>query len=160
MYCKSCGSKLRNGSKFCSKCGKAIEKDDVDNKSTSEKKREEKKEVIDGEIISSNDKKNKKNNNNLIYCRNCGQEISSDSVICPICRYHLVNKSTETSSVEVIMICLFSFFIPIVGLVLWAIFKDEDRSKAKKALISSLIGIFLGLLLFFLVLVFLIFIFS
>lgn len=160
MYCKSCGCKLRSESKFCSNCGEVVEKDTDKVKSTREEKVKKKKEVIDGEVISDNDKNNKNNNDNTIYCRNCGQEIPINSDICPICRYHLVNKSTETSTVEVIMICLFSFFIPIVGLILWAIFKDEDRPKAKKALIAAITGILIALLLVFLIFMFLIIVFS
>ncbi len=157
MYCKSCGNKLRSGSKFCSKCGEVIENENDSIKASNKDKKKIEKEVVKGEVILDREKVE---DTNLIYCRNCGQEIPSDSTICPICRYHLVSNSTETSTLEAIMICLFSFFIPIVGLVLWAIFKDEDRSKAKKALISALSGMLVGLLFVFFIFIFLILIFS
>lgn len=159
MYCKYCGNEVRSGSKFCSKCGERVDDFKLGTDSTSEKKVKKKREVVEAEVLLEGSTSNN-DNDNLMYCRHCGQEISENSVICPICHYHLSNDRSETSSVESVMICLFSFFIPLVGFVLWAIFKDEDSSKAKKALISSIIGVVLGLFLVILVFIFVIFIIS
>lgn len=155
MYCKNCGNKLRANSTFCPKCGKKVlkEKDKDEDKEVIEasfKEKEEKEEKKTKTV----EKENREEEKDVMYCKNCGKEISIDAKICPKCGYNLKGRVSTVDSFTNFVICAVSFFIPIVGFILWVVLRNENNNKAKNALIASCIGLFMSFLLTLLVIVF------
>lgn len=80
-----------------------------------------------------------------MYCRFCGKNIAEDSKYCPYCgapvyqedfypRPRQENGSGFGWGVP-------GFFIPIVGLILFLVWKNEMPVRAKSAGIGALIGV-------------------
>lgn len=76
------------------------------------------------------------------YCYNCGKEVLDEAVVCVGCGVSLKNKTntdSETNADNVIYL-LIGLFVPVVGLILWLIWRDEYPNRAhncgKGALIS------------------------
>lgn len=84
-----------------------------------------------------------------MYCKNCGQEIDDKAVICPKCGVQVAECKTSTDSSS-FGYALLGFFIPIVGLILFLIWKDEyplrAKSAGKGALISVIVSVVLGII--------------
>lgn len=135
MYCKKCGRELKKESKFCNQCGNKVVVDD--------KKKLEEKEIG-----------GKGNEREKFYCRNCGKSIDKNSNVCPECGYHLSKGNQNNDSVENFFIYLVSLFIPLVGIIIWMVTKEESPNRARTALILSLIStglIFIFVILFLLI---------
>lgn len=74
-----------------------------------------------------------------MYCRNCGKEIDNNLVQCPYCNTPIVPGKNVVDSGSVwwgVLGCC----IPIVGLVLYIVWKDTKPESAKKAGIGAIIG--------------------
>ena len=89
----------------------------------------------------------------MAYCRNCGQRIDDESNLCPFC------GETQSSSVQVrqsggqvvvdnggFLWGLLGCCIPIVGLVLFLVWKDTKPRTAKAAGIGALVSVIIGVL--------------
>lgn len=86
-----------------------------------------------------------------MYCKNCGQEIDDKAVICPKCGVQVAECKTSTDSDSSSFgYALLGFFIPIVGLILFLIWKDEyplrAKSTGKGALVSVIVSVVLGII--------------
>lgn len=101
----------------------------------------------------------------MAYCRNCGSPIDDKALICPKCGIPQadISQSITTSQTDSggFGWGVLGFFLPIVGLVLFLIWKDEKPRSAKfagiGALISAGVGIVIAILYFFLFFLFLCF---
>lgn len=75
------------------------------------------------------------------YCTKCGKEIMDDAVICTGCgcaqEVTTAKNDIDSSSVG---FALLGFFIPIVGLILYFVWKESQPLKAKSAGKGALIG--------------------
>lgn len=75
------------------------------------------------------------------YCTKCGKEIMDDAVICTGCgcaqEVAPAKVDTDSSSVG---FTLLGFFIPIVGLILYFVWKESQPLKAKSVGKGALIG--------------------
>lgn len=132
MFCGECGKKIKEGSKFCTGCGTKVEP--ISTVSTSIKKEEvmgvednnvteENKEVIEKvENTKSNNTENVVNNNGTTNYNNQN-----------------VNYNVKVDKPSALFNIL-SFFVPIVGLILFLTMKDETPKKAKSIGIAALIG--------------------
>ena len=82
------------------------------------------------------------------YCSHCGKEIFDEAVICPNCGCavagndlkRITRKDTPSTGLNIL-----SFFIPIVGLILYLLLKDEEPKKANAVGKWALIGVGVGL---------------
>lgn len=97
------------------------------------------------------------------YCSKCGKEIMDEAVICPGCgcaQENNVQNNVQGNSVPQIKEALsdiqkeawsnigwslLGFFIPIVGLILYLVWKETSPSKAKAAGYGALIGFVISL---------------
>lgn len=72
-------------------------------------------------------------------CKNCGKEFS-DGAFCPYCGtpQYTVHKSNDGSSVGYAILC---FFFPIIGLILYLVWKDEYPLRAKSCGKGALISV-------------------
>ena len=79
-----------------------------------------------------------------MYCNNCGEQIDDKAVVCPKCGVPVKNKNL-TNDASSAGFAVLSFFIPLIGLILYLIWKDEYPLKAKScgkgALISVIVSV-------------------
>lgn len=75
------------------------------------------------------------------YCTKCGYEINEEAVVCPHCGCS-VNKSISNDSNSKGWWCLgfFTslFFTPIIGLILWLVWRDSEPMKARQVGLGTL----------------------
>lgn len=82
-----------------------------------------------------------KNEEKKVYCTFCGKEILESDVICPYCKKRVKSShGFDGLDSQTKLICILSFLVPIMGLVLWIIYKDNDGEKAEKVLNSAIVG--------------------
>ena len=83
----------------------------------------------------------------MAFCKNCGAQIDDQAVICPSCG---VSQTTTPAVVDkggfgwgVLGCC-----IPIVGLILFLVWKDTKPKTAKAAGIGALVSAIAGVLIY------------
>lgn len=92
-----------------------------------------------------------------MYCKNCGEQISEHAEICIHCGVRVKNARGEDKpnwAVNILTLCC----VPLVGLVLFFVWKDEKPIAAKSALTFFFIN--LGLIILFYIAMLLIGLFS
>ncbi len=73
-----------------------------------------------------------------MYCPNCGEQIDDKAVICPKCGVPtkiMVQDDAPSKGFAVL-----GFFIPLLGFILYLVWKSETPLKAKSAGKGALIG--------------------
>ncbi len=83
----------------------------------------------------------------MAYCKNCGAPIDDKAVICPSCGVPQTTASPDSGGFgwSVLGCC-----IPIVGLVLFLVWKDTKPNSAKAAGIGALVSVGATVLMYFL----------
>lgn len=91
-----------------------------------------------------------------MYCRKCGKELDDEAVICPYCGCSTSGGKVNDS--KNMGYAVLGFFLPVVGFILWLMWKDEYPLRAsscgKGALVSVILSVVSSLL--YVVVVFLI----
>ena len=81
----------------------------------------------------------------MAFCRNCGQQIDDRAAVCPHCGVAQENKPQVVDNGGFgwggLGCC-----IPIVGLVLFLVWKDTKPKTAKAAGIGALVSVGIGIL--------------
>ncbi|MBQ4108968.1 MAG: zinc ribbon domain-containing protein [Clostridia bacterium] len=90
-YCKKCGKELREGAKFCNKCGAVVPETKAEEKSIEEVKTTEKEKV--GVV------REKVYSGKIHKCPNCGEILEKFSVYCPSCGKE-IPKEVEVSVIS------------------------------------------------------------
>ena len=72
-----------------------------------------------------------------MYCKNCGREIDDKAVICPKCG---VPQEVKPSDEGGFGWSLLGCCIPIVGLVLYLVWKNEKPKTAKDSIKGGIVG--------------------
>lgn len=86
-----------------------------------------------------------------MFCTNCGKEISDMAEICPSCgvRVKNINKASKvdvpSTGLNLIACCF-----PIVGIVLYFVWKDEKPNSAKSVCHWAIGGVVLTVILYIL----------
>lgn len=76
-----------------------------------------------------------------VYCTYCGKEILQSQTTCPHCSKRVVKSAIYNQyDLETKLLIVVSFFIPILGILLWIVLKNQEE-KAKVILVAALIGI-------------------
>ena len=83
-----------------------------------------------------------------MYCKNCGSEIDDKAAICPKCgvpvrQINQVNEDDAPSTGFAVL----GFFFPLIGLILYLVWKDQSPLKAKSTGKGAIIGVVVGVLL-------------
>jgi hypothetical protein len=78
----------------------------------------------------------------MAYCKNCGKEVNENQAVCLECGV----STRELGAVHAIddggfLWGVLGFFVPIVGLILWLIWKDERPNTAKAVGIGALVNV-------------------
>lgn len=83
------------------------------------------------------------------FCSNCGKEVSDQAVVCPHCGCAVQNDALDVPSMG---LNILSLFFPLIGLILYLVFRDKTPRKAaavgKFALIGFIAGIGLTILMY------------
>ncbi len=88
----------------------------------------------------------------MAYCRNCGAQLHDQAVICPTCG--VPQKTTPTANdTGSIGWGLLGCCIPMVGLILFLVWKDTQPNNAKKAGMGALISVILGVVFYVIMIV-------
>jgi uncharacterized membrane protein YvbJ len=84
------------------------------------------------------------------FCSRCGKEIFEEAVICPHCGCavspNYVAREVDEPSIGY---AILGFFIPLVGLILYLVFKEKTPMKAKSAGLGALVGFVIGIIISF-----------
>lgn len=81
----------------------------------------------------------------MAYCKRCGAPISDQAMVCPSCGAEQYTPPTMQDNGGIgwgILGCC----IPIVGLVLFLVWKDQKPKTAKAAGLGALVAVILGAL--------------
>lgn len=85
------------------------------------------------------------------YCTKCGKELMDEAVVCPGCGCPqgngMVSNPADSSSFGW---ALLGFCIPIVGLILYLVWKDSTPLKAKSAGKGALVSVIVGVVFYIL----------
>lgn len=83
------------------------------------------------------------------YCTNCGSPLSDDQEFCLNCGVRI--KSNESEQIEdkgSVGFSILSFFIPIVGLIIFLMWQEKSPKTAKQAGFWALIGFVINILVY------------
>ena len=83
-----------------------------------------------------------------MFCKNCGKEIDPSAVVCPNCgcatdNYSPAKKTSEDDSSS-FGYAILGFLIPLVGLILYFVWKDSMPLRAKSVGKGALVGFITG----------------
>lgn len=88
----------------------------------------------------------------MAYCRYCGKPISDVAVVCPSCGAQQGSGMVKRADNGGFLWGLLGFFVPIAGLILYLMWRDERPRTAKAAGIGALVSVIARAVLIFLVL--------
>ena len=94
-----------------------------------------------------------------MYCVNCGREIDNNAVICVNCGTNVQRSAAPAPDTGGFGWGALGFFVPIVGLILYLVWRLEKPLTAKSAGVGALVGFGLGILFFIIYFMFMIFMF-
>lgn len=91
----------------------------------------------------------------MAFCKNCGKEIDNNAAICSNCGASQNATSSQPTVVDNggIGWGLLGCCIPIVGLILFLVWKDSKPKTSKAAGIGALVGVILAVLYYIVVVV-------
>lgn len=87
-----------------------------------------------------------------MYCPNCGSEIDVNAEICVNCGVNVLNFGKQNTAaindksniwVNLLSLCC----VPLLGIIMFFVWKNEQPKAAKSALIFALIGISISIIL-------------
>lgn len=76
-----------------------------------------------------------------MYCENCGAEIAKEAYACPKCGVNVnKNKINVEDKPNMALNIVSLLLLPILGIILYFVWRKETPVKAKSILIYALIG--------------------
>ena len=75
------------------------------------------------------------------YCTHCGKEINEEAVMCVHCGCSTKPEREKEPDSDNIGWGFLGFFVPLVGFILWLMWKDEAPKKAKNLGIGALVSV-------------------
>ena len=88
-----------------------------------------------------------------MFCSKCGKEIPDEAVVCVHCGIATANNNTALANKDdksSFGFALLGFFIPLIGLILWLVWKNETPLKAKSAGKGALTGVIVSVVFYIL----------
>lgn len=78
------------------------------------------------------------------YCPKCGKAVEDYAVVCDQCGESLAPAPApqqQTNDAPSMGFAILGFFFPLIGLILWLVWKDSTPLKAKSAGKGALVGV-------------------
>lgn len=88
-----------------------------------------------------------------MYCWNCGEEIDKNAVVCVSCGAAQTELKVAQKDNGGLLWGLLGFFIPIVGLILYLVWKDEKPKTAKAAGLGAVISVAFWIIFYIIIIV-------
>ncbi|MBO4456264.1 MAG: zinc ribbon domain-containing protein [Butyrivibrio sp.] len=84
-----------------------------------------------------------------MICKNCGEVIDNNATVCPKCGASQVDNAIPPVAPEGSGFGwgVLGFLIPLVGIILFFVWKDTKPNSARASLIGAVISIVIGVLL-------------
>jgi len=85
-----------------------------------------------------------------MFCNKCGKEVNDEAVVCVHCGCSLkeeISSSSQSSEGAGCFLSGLSFLIPLLGLILYFVWKDSKPKASKDCGKSALWGFIIGLVL-------------
>ena len=83
----------------------------------------------------------------MAFCRNCGAEINDEAVVCVNCGVAVeIPKTTKADDKKSGGFAFLCFLFPILGLILYLVWKEDYPLKAKSCAKGGLIGFVFGII--------------
>ena len=80
----------------------------------------------------------------MSYCRSCGKEIESSAAICPFCGVPQKRPTAGVVDTGGFLWGLLGFCVPLAGLIIFLIWKEERPMTAKAAGMGALISVIIS----------------
>ena len=80
-----------------------------------------------------------------MFCTKCGKEYPEGATICMGCGCPIETSDTVKKDTSAFGFGVLGFFIPVAGLILWLVWKDERPKRANGAGIGALVGVIVNL---------------
>ncbi len=89
----------------------------------------------------------------MVFCKNCGKEIDEKAIICPYCGIQQQEFTPQNVDNGGILWGLLGCCIPLVGLILFLVWKDTKPTSAKAAGIGALVAVCLSILYYLIIVI-------
>ena len=76
-----------------------------------------------------------------MFCKKCGAQIDDNAVVCPNCGTATDNRPAATQDGKSAGFAVLCFFFPVVGLILYLVWKDSLPLRAKSCGKGAIIGV-------------------
>lgn len=84
----------------------------------------------------------------MAFCKNCGNQIGDGAIMCPQCGTMVAPVQQQPAQQKASFgWAVLGFFFPIVGLILFLVWKKDQPAKAKMAGIGALVGFIVNIVL-------------
>ena len=83
----------------------------------------------------------------MAYCKNCGAQIDDQAAVCPSCGV-AQNNTPAVVDKGGFGWGLLGYCVPIVGLILFLVWKDTKPKTAKAAGIGALVSVIVGVVIY------------
>ncbi|XMB72449.1 hypothetical protein RJI07_00760 [Mycoplasmatota bacterium WC30] len=87
-------------------------------------------------------------------CQNCGAFVNENQDFCLECGKKIQRTDSVNESGGTFLYGLFSFFIPLLGLILWLVLRDSKPKAAKTSIRWAIGGFFTYIFFFALIILF------
>lgn len=81
-----------------------------------------------------------------MYCQNCGKQLDDKAAVCINCGKY-VEGSVDNPVVDAdspsFLVALLCFFVPVLGLILYVVYKNSHPKRARSAAKGGIIGLIL-----------------
>lgn len=88
----------------------------------------------------------------MAFCKNCGTKLDDQAVICPKCGVPQTPLQSGTTDQGGFLWGLAGCCMPVVGLILYLVWKDTKPKTSKAAGVGALVGV--GMVVVFYILIF------
>ncbi len=90
-----------------------------------------------------------------MYCKHCGKEVKEEAYVCLNCGCKIHDEKNESSMEDTGNIGwgFLGFFVPIVGLILYLLWKNDCPKNSKMAGKGALINVILSVIIFIIYLI-------
>lgn len=135
MFCRNCGQQLDDTATVCTNCGHQT-----------------------GVVAAAKEER-------VFLCKNCGRQINPEKAFCPYCgaakgqkvdnpqaqtqaaantppvTVNVTNQTTAQPDAPNLGFAFLGFFFPLIGLILWLVWKEQTPLKARSCGKGALIGV-------------------